>query len=138
MRSRCGQTAWFVLFGATVFVSTPASAQIWKNFVPTSRSAAPADSRSQRPPTNSNSEWATDIQSSNQPTDQRQPRGGSESRRQTADVNSDAYAITQDSGPWLIVAASFSGSGSEQQARNLATELRERFHLHAYVHEMDF
>jgi hypothetical protein len=36
------------------------------------------------------------------------------------------------------VAASFSGSGSEQQAHNLASELRERFHLHAYVHEMDF
>src|SRR5262245_25969080 len=109
MRSRCGQTVWFVLLAATTFVSAPASAQIWKSFVPTSHSAPPADARTQRQPANSNSEWAADVQPSTQPTEPRTVRGANEFRRQTADVNSDGYAITQDSGPWLIVAASFSG-----------------------------
>ena len=45
---------------------------------------------------------------------------------------------TQDNGPWLIVAASFSGNGAEKQAHDLAEELRERFRMAAYVHEMDF
>ena len=57
---------------------------------------------------------------------------------QSGDANADGYALTQDSGPWLIVAASFSGNGGEKQAQDLAAELRDRFHLHAYVHEMDF
>jgi hypothetical protein len=61
-----------------------------------------------------------------------------ESRQQSADVNLDGYAMTQNSGPWLIVAASFSGHGAEKQAGDLASELRDKFHLHAYVHEMDF
>jgi hypothetical protein len=122
-----------------MFGATPAPAQIWKNFVPTSHSAPPADSRSQHQPANSNAEWATDVQPTSSPTDQRQPRGDANAfQRQGADGGSGDYALTQDSGPWLIVAASFSGTGSEQQAHNLAAELRERFHLHAYVHEMDF
>jgi hypothetical protein len=67
------------------------------------------------------------------PTDARAANG-----RQPADVNADGYALTQNSGPWLIVAASFTGDGAEKQAQDLATELREKFHLHSYVHEMDF
>src|SRR5262245_422998 len=46
--------------------------------------------------------------------------------------------LTQESGPWLIVAASFSGVGAEEQAHELAAELRQRHRLTSYVHEMSF
>jgi hypothetical protein len=48
------------------------------------------------------------------------------------------YSLAQENGPWLIVAASFSGDGAEKQASDLARELRERFRLQAYLHEMSF
>jgi hypothetical protein len=48
------------------------------------------------------------------------------------------FGLTQEKGPWLIVAASFSGEGAEEQARSLAQELRTRYRLAAYVHEMSF
>ena len=38
-------------------------------------------------------------------------------------------ALTQDNGPWLIVAASFSGDGAEKQARALADELRGKYRI---------
>jgi hypothetical protein len=47
-------------------------------------------------------------------------------------------ALTQNNGPWLIVAASFSGPGADTQARDLAQELRGQHRLAAYIHEMDF
>jgi hypothetical protein len=56
----------------------------------------------------------------------------------SSDAPGDDYGLTQQSGPWLIVAASFSGDGAEAQARELAYELRHRFRLRAYVHEMNF
>ncbi len=48
------------------------------------------------------------------------------------------YSLAQENGPWLIVAASFSGDGAEKQAGDLARELRERFRLQTYLHEMSF
>jgi hypothetical protein len=48
------------------------------------------------------------------------------------------YTITQNNGPWMIVAASFSGEGAERQAGELAQELRGQSHIAAYVHEMSF
>lgn len=48
------------------------------------------------------------------------------------------YALTQEHGPWLIVAASFSGDGAEKQAQELVQELRERYRLSAYLYEMSF
>ena len=54
------------------------------------------------------------------------------------DTAQDDYALTQQSGPWLIVAASFSGEGAQQQAQELATELRGRYRFDAYLHEMNF
>lgn len=112
------------------FDAAPVRGQIWKQFVPTSRGAAPGDSRS--------TGGSEDVRSSNDSPDARVPRGTNQGRQQLADVNADGYAMTQDSGPWLIVAASFSGNGAEKQAHDLAEELRDKFHLHAYVHEMDF
>lgn len=49
-----------------------------------------------------------------------------------------AYGLTQENGPWLIVAASFSGEGADEQARALAEELRSQFRLKTYIHEMNF
>src|SRR3954470_2369796 len=120
MRPRCGQFVWIVLLAATFFSSEPVSGQIWKQFVPKSRGAAPAD-----------------ASSANDAANPHRPRFASDAGLQT-DPNGDGYSLTQDSGPWLIVAASFSGTGGEKQARDLASELRDKFHLHAYVHEMDF
>jgi hypothetical protein len=98
-----------------LFDATPVRGQIWKQFVPTSRAAGAGDPRTANP-----------------------ARGANEGQQQVADVSADSYAVTQESGPWLIVAASFSGDGAEKQARDLAAELRNSFHLHAYVHEMQF
>src|SRR4029079_2049401 len=121
MRPRIGQFVWIALLAATFFDAAPVRGQIWKQFVPTSRSAAPAENRS-----------------ANEAAEPRVPRVANEGRQQLADANADGYAMTQDSGPWLIVAASFSGNGAEKQAHDLDAQLRDCFHLHAYVHEMDF
>ncbi len=49
-----------------------------------------------------------------------------------------SYAISEANGPWMIVACSFSGEGAEKQAQGLAEELRRKYKLPAYVHEMSF
>src|SRR3954447_3469587 len=120
MRPRCGQFVWIVLLAATFFSSEPVSGQIWKQFVPKSRGAAPAE-----------------ASSANDAANPHRPRFASDAGLQS-DPNGDGYSLTQDSGPWLIVAASFSGTRGEKQARDLASELRDKFHLKAYVHEMEF
>jgi len=48
------------------------------------------------------------------------------------------FSLAQENGPWLIMAASFSGEGAEKQAADLARELRERYRLKTYLHEMSF
>jgi len=48
------------------------------------------------------------------------------------------YRLTEQNGPWLIMACSFSGEHAEQQARDLALELRKRYKLRAYTHRMRF
>ncbi len=48
------------------------------------------------------------------------------------------YRLTEENGPWVIVACTFSGEGAEDQARELVYELRKRYRLPAYVHEMQF
>jgi hypothetical protein len=65
------------------------------------------------------------------------PAPKSAANKPAAAANGD-FALTQENGPWLIMATSFSGSGAEQQANELAQELRERYHLRAYVNEMSF
>jgi hypothetical protein len=54
-----------------------------------------------------------------------------------ADPDAD-YSLTEKNGPWLIMAATFSGDGAEEQSRQLAVELRQRFNLASYVHKMAF
>ncbi len=48
------------------------------------------------------------------------------------------YELTEDRGPWLILAASFAGKGAEQQAHELVLELREKFNLPAYINQKQF
>lgn len=49
-----------------------------------------------------------------------------------------SFQLTQQSGPWLILATTFSGEGAEDQARDLSLELQRSLRLPAYVHEMTF
>ncbi len=54
-----------------------------------------------------------------------------------ADPNAD-YNLTENDGPWLIMAASFTGELGEQEARALVSELRSRYNLPAYYYGMTF
>jgi hypothetical protein len=73
------------------------------------------------------------------PTAANTPAAGTRSSQQTQSVAPGGdLSLTQEKGPWLIVAASFSGAGAEQQAHDLAQELRSEYRLAAYVHEMSF
>jgi hypothetical protein len=48
------------------------------------------------------------------------------------------YLLTDDHGPWMILATSFAGPGANQQAQELALELRESFNLEAFVHKQTY
>lgn len=54
-----------------------------------------------------------------------------------ADPSKD-YVLTEQNGPWMILACSFSGDGADEQARQLVIELRKRYKLEAYTHKMQF
>jgi hypothetical protein len=55
------------------------------------------------------------------------------------DANSSTSCELRDeSGPWLILAASFTGEGGERQAGELAMELRQKFNLTAYIHSQEY
>jgi hypothetical protein len=46
--------------------------------------------------------------------------------------------LTENNGPWLIMAATFTGEGAEDQSRQLAQELRTRYKLRAYTYQKQF
>ena len=48
------------------------------------------------------------------------------------------YPVTERQGPWMVMVASFAGDKAEEQAQELVVELRSRYKLHAYTHEIDF
>ncbi len=48
------------------------------------------------------------------------------------------YTLTEENGPWMIMACSFSGDGAEKQAQELVAELRKRYKLPAYIHKVRF
>lgn len=48
------------------------------------------------------------------------------------------YDLQQTHGPWLIMAASFTGEQGESQARELVLELRKRYSLPAFYYGMRF
>ncbi len=51
---------------------------------------------------------------------------------------SKSYRLTEDQGPWHILAASFAGPGAEKQAHDLVLELRRESHLPAYIHKQTY
>lgn len=58
-------------------------------------------------------------------------------KRVDADPQAD-YTLTEKNGPWLIMAASFSGEQGEQEARQLVSELRGKFNLPAFYYATTF
>lgn len=54
-----------------------------------------------------------------------------------ADPNKD-YRLQESNGPWLIMTASFSGTSAENDAKELVLELRKRYSVAAYLHNMTF
>lgn len=48
------------------------------------------------------------------------------------------YRLTDDQGPWMILATSFAGPGAEKQAQTLAVELRKEFNVEAYTHRQTY
>lgn len=46
--------------------------------------------------------------------------------------------LSEEAGPWLILATTFSGDGAEDQARDLCLELRQTLKLPTYLHPMTF
>jgi hypothetical protein len=92
-------------------------AQLWRNFVP---GFARPESQRDRP----------DVDSGR--VDPAQT-----SHAAAPDPSGD-YTLAQESGPWLIVAASFSGEGAVKQAQDLARELRQKQRFRTYLHEMNF
>ncbi|MEX0978863.1 MAG: hypothetical protein WDZ48_08435, partial [Pirellulales bacterium] len=50
----------------------------------------------------------------------------------------ETYEVTDSNGPWMIMAATFSGNGADEQARALIHELRKDFKLPAYSYRKKF
>ncbi len=48
------------------------------------------------------------------------------------------YELTDDHGPWLILAKTFMGDHAEDAAQALVLELRTRYKMKAYVHRLEF
>jgi hypothetical protein len=48
------------------------------------------------------------------------------------------YELSEEQGPWMILAASFSGRDAQQQAHQLVLELRRKFNVEAYLHRRSF
>lgn len=49
-----------------------------------------------------------------------------------------AYPLKREHGPWLIVAATFSGEGAREQAHELVIEIRKELRLNAYSVQQHF
>ncbi len=49
-----------------------------------------------------------------------------------------SYTLTDETGPWTIMACSFCGAAAADQARELVLELRSRYKLSAYVYQKTF
>jgi len=58
-------------------------------------------------------------------------------RRVDADPEK-SYQLTEENGPWMIMACSFSGEHAAEEAHELALELRKRYKLEAYTYQKTF
>ncbi len=59
-------------------------------------------------------------------------------RKKVASAADGDYTLTRENGPWLVLAASFSGPAGETEARDLVLELRRDFNLASYYYGMTF
>lgn len=57
--------------------------------------------------------------------------------RVEADPNR-TYTLTEENGPWVILACTFSGDNAKRQANDLVYELRRKYKLPAYTYEKEF
>jgi hypothetical protein len=121
MHFRSSQIVSLAVVAVSLSAARPTYAQFWKSSAARAQSSRPESGHPATRATNS-----TDAATPNDSAQNAQPTAAGE------------FGLTQDSGPWLVVAASFSGNGAEKQSHDLAQELRERFRLHAYVHQMEF
>lgn len=135
MRSPWSYFAGVVLLGAILVGVVPARAQLWRQFVPG------GDTGSEDPRITGGDPRTTERDPRTIGEDQHAigtpavPRSNSAGQGTAAEGD---FPLTQDNGPWLVVASSFSGDGAEKQAHALAEELRSKFRMPAYVHEMSF
>jgi len=58
--------------------------------------------------------------------------------RSSGQAEKTGHTLTDDSGPWLVFAASFAGEGAQAEATQLANELQERLKVATYVHSQRF
>jgi len=58
-------------------------------------------------------------------------------RHVEADANK-PYWLTEENGPWCILASSFAGEGAQRDAHELVIELRKRYGLEAYMHQQSY
>lgn len=49
-----------------------------------------------------------------------------------------SYELTEEQGPWMILATSFAGDGAREEAHQLVLELRRSFKLNAFMHKQAF
>lgn len=48
------------------------------------------------------------------------------------------YRLTEEHGPWMIMATSFAGPGAQKQAQELVLELRKQYNVPAYLHRQTY
>ncbi|MFK8113923.1 MAG: hypothetical protein AB8B91_17100 [Rubripirellula sp.] len=53
-------------------------------------------------------------------------------------INSDAYKLSQEDGPWLILASTVVGEGAQQRAERIAKEIRTQMKLPAFIYKENF
>src|SRR5688572_33422178 len=119
MRTNCSGWVLFLLFVAIGSTCSTSGAQIWQKFLPSAKGTGSGDPRTTeagdaRPNERTADAGPGPIDGSDGPTADLRSIGGGE------------FALAQENGPWLIVAASFSGQGAEKQAGELARELSTR------------
>jgi hypothetical protein len=126
MRSPYRHFAGLFVIGVLTAGAVPAEGQLWRKFMPTGKSEATPQDDTVRTAGRSNAPAGRSGVVQTAATMPLQPAVGGD------------LSITQNNGPWMIVAASFSGEGAEKQATELAQELRGQYRIAAYVHEMSF
>jgi len=72
------------------------------------------------------------------PCAQAAPPWSKASKKKVAAVKDENFDLTETSGPWLIMAATFTGDGAEDQARQLVRELRKELKQNAYTYQKKF